>query len=202
MSSDLLTPSTPATGTKTGFSGRLVLRGVIGVGLTAALAVGLAGTAFAQPGIDTPPGSTEGNVEVTSSITLSALTPSFLLTGIPGATQTGNGAVTYNVQTNNTAGYAVTVQGMSATMAGTGANTDTIPIGAVSVKESSGAVNTTNAAYKAVTVGSQQIHTQATRSIAGVGGVGDALSNDYQVVIPFVNSDTYTATLDYVATTL
>lgn len=177
----------------------MAVRGVLGAGLATALAVGMAGTASAAP-VSTPPGHTDAHVEVASSIVLSALTPSFLLSGIPGSTPEGLGAVTFNVETNNTAGYAVTVQGMSATMAGTGANgnTQTIPIGALSVKESAGAVNATNAVYKAVTTGAQQVHTQATKSAVG----GDVLSNDYKVVIPFVNSDTYTATLDYVATTL
>jgi hypothetical protein len=41
-------------------------------------------------------------------------------------------------------------------------------------------------------------HSQSTRSANG----GDDLSNDYQLRVPVVNEDTYSATLDYVATTL
>jgi hypothetical protein len=42
------------------------------------------------------------------------------------------------------------------------------------------------------------VHSQEDRSVAD----GDELSTDFQVVIPFVNSDNYDATLNYVATTL
>ncbi len=195
MRTDILAPvAPPAPGTVRGHGGRLVLRGLIGASAIAALAVGMAGTASAATDTD----STDAHVEVTSSIVLSALTPDFTLSGIPGSIPELLRAVTYNVETNNLAGYAVTVQSRTAQMAGTGGNTETIAIGALSVKESAGAANATNAAYKAVTTGAQQVHTQATKSAVG----GDVLSNDYKVVIPFVNSDTYTATLDYVATTL
>lgn len=176
--------------------GRLILRGLIGASAIAALAIGMAGTASAQPVSDGD--STNAHVEVSSSIVLSALTQDFTLTGIPGSTPEKLAAVTYNVETNNNAGYAVTVQSQNALMAGTNGNTDSIAIGALSVKESAGAVNATNATYKAVTTGAQQVHTQSTKSTTG----GDTLSNDYKVAIPFVNSDVYTATLDYVATTL
>lgn len=171
--------------------GRLILRSAVGAGAAAVLAVGLAGTASA----DTDTGSTNGHVEVSSSIVLSGLTPDFTLTGIPGATVEGVGAVTFNVQTNNLAGYAVTVQSRTATMvaAATG-NTDSIPIGALSVRET----GTTPYTAMTATAPGATVHTQATRSAQG----GDALSNDYQVVIPFVNTDTYSATLDYVAATL
>jgi hypothetical protein len=196
MTNVYLPASTDAVETAKARAIRLAVQGVIGAGLAAALAVGMAGTASAQPVSDGE--STDANVEVASSLVLSALTPSFTLSGMPGSTPEELGAVTFNVETNNTAGYAVTVQSQTALMAGTGGNTETVAIGALSVKESAGAVNATNATYKALTTGAQQVHTQATKSADG----GDALSNDYQVVIPFVNSDTYTATLDYVATTL
>jgi len=191
-----LPASTDAVETAKERATRLAVRGVVGAGLAAALAVAMAGTASAQPVSDGE--STDAHVEVTSSIVLSDLTPSFLLSGIPGSIPEKEGAVTFKVETNNTAGYAVTVQSKTATMAGTAGNLNTIPIGALSVKETAGAVNVTNAAYKTVTTSAQQVHTQATKSAVG----GDGLSNDYKVVIPFVNSDTYTATLDYVATTL
>ena len=38
------------------------------------------------------------------------------------------------------------------------------------------------------------VHQQNVRSAPG----GDAVSNDYQVRIPYVPSDTYSATLDYI----
>ncbi len=43
-----------------------------------------------------------------------------------------------------------------------------------------------------------EVHTQTGPSAEA----GDDLSNDYQMTIPFVRSDTYTGTLNYVATTL
>ncbi len=196
MRTDILAPvEPPAPGAVRGHGGRMVLRGLVGATAITALAVGMAGTASAAT--DTDP--TNAHVEVSSSLVLSALSSDFTLTGIPGATVEGLGKVVFNVETNNSAGYAVTVQSRTAVLAGTSGNLDTIPIEALSVKESAGAVNTTNADYKAVSdATAKQVHTQDTKSASG----GDALSNDYQVVIPFVNSDTYTATLDYVATTL
>jgi hypothetical protein len=165
------------------------MRGAVGAAALATLAVGLAGTASAA----TAGGDTVANVGVGSAITLTALTPNFTLTGIPGETVPGVGAVTFNVATNNTAGYAVTVQSAAATMVGTGGNTESIPIGALSVRETGTTPYTPLSSTAPVSV-----HRQLTHSVAA----GDSLSNDYQVVIPFVNSDTYHATLNYVATTL
>ncbi len=134
------------------------------------------------------------NVEVTSAISLTGLTPSFTLVGLPGATVSSDGAVTFNVETNNQGGYGVTVQAEDAVLSPAQAtNPDTIPIGALGVRETGGG------AYTAVTdVAPVTVHSQTTRSASG----GDSLSNDYQVLIPFVASDTYSVTLDYVATAL
>ncbi len=152
-----------------------------------------AGSALAVPG-QSDTDDTQANVVVQSAISLTALTPSFTLTGLPGGTVSQDGIVTYTVETNNLAGYAVTVQSRTATLAPTAAgNPDSIPISALSVRETGTTPFTPLSDTAPVTV-----HSQATRSATG----GDALSNDYQVVIPFVNEDTYTATLDYVATTL
>ncbi|MEV5968233.1 hypothetical protein AB0L70_41085 [Kribbella sp. NPDC051952] len=176
-----------------GRPGRACRRGLLGAAAVIALAGGGAGVAAAAPGAESP-GTTQANVAVSSAIALTGLTPSFTLTGVPGATVTGLGAVTMKVTTNNLAGYAVTVQSASATMdAAASGNADSVPIGALSVRETAtttfGALSSTAA---------QTVHTQSTRSAEG----GDSLSNDYQVVIPFVNEDTYTATLNYIATTL
>jgi hypothetical protein len=167
---------------------RLLMRGAVGAAAVAALAVGLAGTASAATDTDT----VDANVAVGSAITLTGLTPSFLLSGLPGATVAGVGAVTFNVETNNRAGYSVTVESAAATLAGTGTNGDSIPIGALSVRETGAGAYTPLSNTAPVTV-----HNQTVRSAEA----GDGLSNDYQVVIPFVNTDTYTATLNYVATT-
>jgi hypothetical protein len=153
-----------------------------------------AGPASAAPG-DTSGQSTTANVAVTSGITMTGLTSSFLLSGTPGSTQTGIGAVTYNVETNNVAGYAVTVTSAADTMdpADTVGNLDRIPIGDLTVRESGGSGYTGLSSSDPVTV-----HSQSGRSANG----GDDLSSDFQIRVPVVNTDTYSATLNYVATTL
>ena len=167
---------------------------VVGVASTVAGLV-MAGTvsASAAPGNHSDD-TTIANVQVTTAIVLSGLTPQFTLVGIPGATVLGNGEVTMNVETNNLAGYAVTVQATTPTLVATAAgNGDSIPIGALSVRETNVSGFTAMSDIVPATV-----HSQSVRSAQG----GDDISNDYQVVIPFVNEDTYTATLDYIATTL
>lgn len=174
-------------------AGGLVMRGFIGTAAIAALVVAMGGSASAAPGqIDDGP--TEASVEVSSAIALTGLTPSFTLTGLPGATVTGTGAVTFNVATNNLAGYAVTVQSQTATMTpGTVGNTDSIPVGALSVRQ------TGDITFEALSnTEALSVRNQGARSLEA----GDDISNDYQVQIPFVNEDTYSATLDYIATTL
>ena len=147
-----------------------------------------------QASAQTATDDTRATVVVNSAISLTGLTESFTLTGLPGATVSGDAVATYTVETNNLAGYVVTVQSRTATLDPTDAgNTDTIPIGALSVRETGTTDYTPLSETVPVTV-----HRQTTRSAEG----GDDLSTDYQVVIPFVNEDTYTAVLDYVATTL
>jgi hypothetical protein len=137
--------------------------------------------------------STTANVAVNPVITLSGLTSNFTLTGNPGATAAANSAVTMNVRTNNITGYSVSVQAASANMAGaTSGNTDVIPVSALSVRETSTTLFSALSSTVPVTV-----HSQATRSAAA----GDTVNNDFSVAVPFVNSDTYSATLNYVAAT-
>ncbi len=168
---------------------RALLRGAVGAAAVASLAVGLAGTAFA---VDDP-GSTDAHVTVDSAIALTALPASFALNGIPGATLTSAGAVTYTVATNNLAGYAVTVQSEAAALVGTGTNAETIPIDALTVRETGPGTFTALSDTAPLVV-----HTQDTKSAA----LGDSLSNDFRIAVPFVNNDIYSTTLDYVATTL
>ncbi len=176
-------------------TGRLVVRGAVGAAVLVLGVGGLAGTASAAE----DDGTVDGNVVVGSSIVLSGLTPSFTLTGIPGATVEGLGVVDYNVETNNLAGYAVTVQSQTDTMLATAAgNLDSIPIGALSARDGGVGTFTYVPVADSTSLVGTTVHTQATRSAEN----GDALSTDFQVDIPFVNSDTYTATLDYVAATL
>jgi large repetitive protein len=150
--------------------------------------------------VATGPGSpaaavpTTGNVSVAATgITLSGVTPAFTLAGDPETTQTANGAVTMAIRTNNRTGYNVTVQAAAANLTGLDPlNTDVIPVGNLKVRKTGGAGFTALSNSSAVTV-----ENKASRS---AGGAGDALSNDYQVDIPFVNADTYSVVLDYTAT--
>jgi hypothetical protein len=193
----MITTISAQTGSPTGKvrnnAGRIALRGLVGAVAVTALASAVTSPVGAAPG-DTAPGTTNGHVEVASAISLTGLTPDFTLSGLPGATVTGLGAVTFTVQTNNLAGYAVTVQSQTATLvAGAAGNTDSIPIGALSVSEGGAAAYAPLSNTSAVTV-----HSQTGRSAEG----GDELVNDYQAVIPFVNEDTYSVVLNYIATTL
>ena len=125
---------------------------------------------------------------------MTGLTPAFTLSGVPGATVTDVGAVVFTVQTNNLAGYVVTVQSQAPVLSpSTGGNSDSIPIGALSVRETGTTVFTPLSNTVATLV-----HSQGTRSTAN----GDSLSDDYRVVIPFVNPGIYETTLNYVTTAL
>ena len=99
-----------------------------------------------------------------------------------------------NVKTNKFAGYDVTVQAETDTLVATDPdNDDSIPIGALKVRE------TGESAWSAMTDATPlTVHSQGARSAE----VGDTVRNDYHVQIPFVATDTYSVTLDYVATTL
>ena len=94
------------------------------------------------------------------------------------------------VTTNSAAGYLVTVQGTSGSLTGAApGNTATIPIGAMGVRE------TGTTAFQPLSGDLPSVvHQQGAPSAPG----GDAVSNDYQVQIPNVASDTYSATLDYI----
>ena len=165
-----------------------------GVAMAAVLPAGQALAVSAAPSA-TSPGTTTANVVVGGAILLSNLTPSFILSGVPGDTPVNDGAVTMNVFTNNASGYNVTVQAESADLAGTSPNTDTIPVADISVEETgAGAFQPLSSDVADV------VYTQDTRSAAAPG---DLLSNDYEfnTPIPDVITDTYSVTLDYVATT-
>lgn len=162
------------------------------VGGLAALGTGLVLVgSVAAPALAASNGSTLANAAVTSTITLSGLTPSFTISGAPSTTVTAAGAVSMNVLTNNRTGYTVTVQAAGTTMAPlTAGNTDSIPIGNLTVRETGTTPYTALSNTAPVTV-----HNQATKS----GATGDTVSNDFSLAIPFVNADTYRATLTYVA---
>jgi large repetitive protein len=128
----------------------------------------------------------------TRTLTLTGLTNSFTLTGLPNSTVTADGAVTMTVTSNSPGGYQVTVQAGAGTLAGAATgNTDTIPTDQLGVRES----GTTT--FTPLTTSPLLIHQQTRAS----SPAGDAVSNDYQVQIPFVAADSYTTTLDYIAST-
>jgi hypothetical protein len=187
-----MTPAKPRNRRRPAYVGRLSAAAV-GAGLVVA-AVLPAGRAAAA----TSPGSTTANVAVGEEIFLSNLTPSFELGGFPGDQPEDIGAVTMNVETNNSTGYNVTVAPEAAVLRGTGTNPNTIPVSDLSVRETeTGTYEALSAATPAVPV---TVHNQATRSAAAPG---DLLSNDYEfnVPIPNVRTDTYSVILDYVAST-
>lgn len=141
----------------------------------------------------TSPGTTDAHVAVETAISLTGLTPEFTLTGAPGAVVTQAGAVSYNVQTNNVAGYTVSVQAAAATLApALPGNTASIPVASLQVGNFADVLTPLSASAPVV------VHSQSAASLEA----GDALSDDYSITIPFVPADTYTVTLDYIATTL
>jgi hypothetical protein len=193
VTTDSANHSSTASSTPQKRSGRLVRGSLLGAALSAALVGALPSSASAQESGD----STVANVAVDTGITLTGLTESFTLTGTPGETVTEASAVVFNVETNNPAGYSVTVQSATPTMAPAGVgNTDSIAIADLTVRESgSGAFQPMTSDGAGAPV---MVHTQDERSANG----GDDLSNDYEMNIPTVEQDTYSATLDYVAATL
>jgi hypothetical protein len=127
------------------------------------------------------------------SITMSGLTPSFTLTGLPGSTVEQDGAVGMTVTTNSAGGYAVTVRSTKSALTGKPGNADTIPIERLSVRgtDPSPFVRMTGPSGTPITV-----HTSTGPTSSG----GDAISNDYKVEIPDVASGTYSTDLEYIAT--
>ena len=127
------------------------------------------------------------------TLTLTGLTPGFSLTGQPGSIVEGEGILVMTVTTNSQSGYVVTVQPQDDVLAPlTPGNPDSIPVGQLGVRESG------NSPFQFFTPDTPVVvHQQNRPSAPG----GDAVSNDYQVQIPFVSSDTYSGTLEYIAST-
>ena len=170
-------------------------RVVTGVLCTAAAGAGALATgvliAPAARAVATTPSATTANVVVGSAITLTKLSTSFTLSGNPGDVPPA-ATVSYTVTTNNATGYNVTVQPETASLVGTGTNTDTIPFSSIQVDGTA-----LPAPAPATPV---QVHNQTTPSIT----TGDNLTDTYTMPtpgIPFVKPDTYTGKIDYIATT-
>jgi hypothetical protein len=140
-------------------------------------------------------GSVTANVVVSSAITLTMLDESFTLRGFPGQEPELDNAVGYEVFTNNTGGYTVTVQPENANLvAHRSGNDDVIPITDLSVKE-----HPSSTWLQLDPDHPVQIYTQTTRSTESPG---DVHSDDYKfnTPIPDVENDTYSDVIDYVAT--
>jgi large repetitive protein len=151
-----------------------------------------------SPGSNCPTGSTAAGCATDTlvtpqSLTLTDLTDSFGLTGVPGDRVERTGAVTMTVTTNSAGGYAVTVQPASAELRPeTGSpNTDSIPISELEMRRNG------EANFVPMSTGPVLVHAQDRPSAPG----GDAVSSDYAMTVPFVRPDTYSTVLDYIAVT-
>ncbi|SER30994.1 DUF7927 domain-containing protein [Microlunatus flavus] len=125
-------------------------------------------------------------------LTLSGVTPSFRLTGLPGDTVQQDEAVNLTVTTNSVGGYSVSVQAAADRLTAPGTR-DTIPVQRLGVRPSGDGAAPFTPVDPDQAV---QVHTQDRPSAPG----GDAVSNDYRVDIPFVDAAEYGTTLEYVAT--
>ncbi|MFJ6197286.1 beta strand repeat-containing protein [Micromonospora sp. NPDC092111] len=149
-------------------------------------------------GNNCPAGSTDARCGTDTgvtpqTITLSSLTSGFTLTGPVQTTASLPEAVTMTVTTNSPTGYLVSVQALASELTpALSGNPDTIPIGNLLVRETGTDTFQPLSDEFGVTV-----HRQSGPSAAG----GDAISNDYEVLIPNVVADEYSATLEYVAIT-
>ncbi|WP_157555993.1 DUF7507 domain-containing protein [Herbidospora yilanensis] len=125
------------------------------------------------------------------SIALADLTRNFTLTGPPDSTRRGDGVVTMNVITNSPTGYTVTVRSSATALTSpvTGAS---IPISALKVRSPG------TSGFRPLSATTPIVVHQQSRPSAQIG---DSLSNDYEVDIPFVPSGSYSVTLDYIAST-
>jgi len=174
-------------------TGRRLLTGLVAAAAVAAFVGGMGATASAAPG-ETSADTTVAHVGVNSAINLTGLTGQFTLNAAPGGSVSEIGVVKMTVETNNIGGYIVAVQSRTATLLPlVVGNPDSIPIANLHVRQTGDSTFLPLSSATPVTV-----HSQGSRSAAG----GDFISNDYLVDVPFVATDTYSATLDYVATTL
>jgi uncharacterized repeat protein (TIGR01451 family) len=142
------------------------------------------GSRDARCGTDTPVAAT--------AIVLSSLPADATIEAGTGEWAGAVGLVTMMVTTNSRTGYMVTVQSEGSDLIGAQpGNSDTIPIENLRVRETG-----TRDAFQPLSSDNDVIvHRQSAPSTAG----GDAISTDYQVDVPFVVSDTYSATVEYVA---
>jgi hypothetical protein len=126
------------------------------------------------------------------TLTLTGLTPSFVIAGTPFQTVDTSGAVTMTVTTNSPSGYQVSVQSSSAFLTPPPGNSAQIPIGDLKVRQND------LGTFLPLSTGPTVIHSQNHPSAVG----GDQVGSDFRITIPFVPPDPYTTTLTYIAATL
>jgi hypothetical protein len=176
---------------------RLVQRGLLAAAVAAAFTGALAGSASANPPNDT----TVAEVNVSTGITITGLTPSFTLSGAPGeVVNTGNAPVIYNISSNDPAGYRVTVTAAAPVMtsvSGVPPATHTFPIQDLTVRDgSTSAFDPSTFQPMTDARSGVVVHSQSVPS----DRLGDDLSTDFQIRIPTVPLGLYQATLNYLAT--
>lgn len=117
----------------------------------------------------------------------------FALDGVPGETAVTDPEVEFTVTTNEPDGYFVTVQPVDGEMVPPDAveNPDVIPFGDLEV------ANADTGAFSPLDPDTPvEIYSQDTGSDPG----GDTFTHAYQLDVPFVQPDTYTGVITYVAT--
>jgi uncharacterized repeat protein (TIGR01451 family) len=128
------------------------------------------------------------------SITLAGVAPSFTLSGLPHTTVSLDAAVHMVVTTNSMGGYVLSVQAAASSLAaGAPGNGTTIPIDQLRERPAG------TPAFRSLSSTSALLVSQS--STASAPG-GDAVSDDYQVQIPFAPPASYSVTLNYVASAL
>lgn len=169
-------------------SSRLAFRAGVGAAATALL-LGLSGApAFAET--DT----LNVTVNVSEALVFSVTQSSITLDIAPGVPDSAT--VSMNVLTNNPTGYDVTVAGQTANFdAALPANDGVLPIGALTV--SGGDLISPQSVPGPDPASALEIASQGTASEDG----GDVINTTFSMAGQNVPADTYTATLDFVATT-
>lgn len=167
-------------------TGRLILRGSLALAMGAATLGMMGGPASAA---DSPVGGITVSVAVLDGLTLSMVDTGIWLVGAPGAD--ARDGLDYKVETNNPTGFTVAVHATSPTLVGSENSLNTIPMSVLKVRDEDGAY--VDVSQEAVTV-----YRQSVESADG----GEELITDFQMLIPVVMPDTYTGTLDYIASGL
>lgn len=135
--------------------------------------------------------STTANVTVDAMITITDLTESFDLVGEPGDEVTTDPSVSLTVTTNAETGYTVTVEPDDEDLvpADPVENEDVIPFSDLEVELQ-------DESFTPLTPGTPiEIYSEEEPT----DDTGDLIEHDYQITIPFVNPDTYSGDITYIA---